>query len=106
MEFNTKNEGEIRSNNTNFFFFQDACHNYVSILTKDDAEHGILICGTNAFQPLCRKYEREKYGDYRESFEFSGLGIAPYDPRHNSTFLRDADLLYAGTGKGRNTASV
>uniref|UniRef100_A0A915PVP5 Sema domain-containing protein n=1 Tax=Setaria digitata TaxID=48799 RepID=A0A915PVP5_9BILA len=85
-----------------FFFFaicgnkNDACHNYVRILAKDDGK-GILICGTNAFQPMCRKYEREKYGEYRQSLEFSGLGIAPYDPSHNSTFLRDGDLLYAGT---------
>ncbi|KAM3722400.1 Semaphorin-1A [Dirofilaria immitis] len=75
---------------------KDACHNYVRILAKDD-DQSILVCGTNAFQPMCRKYEREKYGEYRQSLEFSGLGIAPYDPNHNSTFLRDSDLLYAGT---------
>uniref|UniRef100_A0A0R3RXL1 Sema domain-containing protein n=1 Tax=Elaeophora elaphi TaxID=1147741 RepID=A0A0R3RXL1_9BILA len=76
---------------------KDACHNYIRILAKDD-DQSILICGTNAFQPMCRKYEGEKYGDYTQSLEFSGLGIAPYDPNHNSTFLRDGDLLYAGTG--------
>uniref|UniRef100_A0A8R1XR35 Sema domain-containing protein n=1 Tax=Onchocerca volvulus TaxID=6282 RepID=A0A8R1XR35_ONCVO len=75
---------------------KDACHNYVRILAKGD-DQSILICGTNSFQPMCRKYEREKYGEYRQSLEFSGLGIAPYDPNHNSTFLRDSDLLYAGT---------
>ncbi|VDK76169.1 unnamed protein product [Litomosoides sigmodontis] len=75
---------------------KEACHNYVRILAKDD-DQSILICGTNAFQPLCRKYEREKFGEYKQSLELSGLGIAPYDPNHNSTFLRDGDLLYAGT---------
>ncbi|VDN02870.1 unnamed protein product [Thelazia callipaeda] len=75
---------------------KDACHNYVRVLAKDD-KNGVLVCGTNAFQPMCRKYEHEKYGEYRQVLEFSGLGIAPYDPNYNSTFLRDNDLLYAGT---------
>ncbi|VIO95716.1 Plexin repeat family protein [Brugia malayi] len=76
---------------------KDLCHNYVRILAKHNNDQSILICGTNAFQPMCRKYEPEKYDEYRQNLEFSGLGIVPYDPNHNSTFLRDDDLLYAGT---------
>ncbi|VDK33229.1 unnamed protein product [Gongylonema pulchrum] len=75
---------------------KEACHNYIRVLAKDDGSN-VLVCGTNAFQPMCRKYELEKYGEYRQNLEFSGVGIAPYDPNHNSTFLRDGDLLYAGT---------
>ncbi|VDK44696.1 unnamed protein product [Anisakis simplex] len=76
---------------------KDACHNFVRVLAKDDRSSGVLVCGTNAFQPMCRQYDREKYGEYRQTAEFSGLGIAPYDPNYNSTFLRDGDFLYAGT---------
>uniref|UniRef100_A0A914RY84 Sema domain-containing protein n=1 Tax=Parascaris equorum TaxID=6256 RepID=A0A914RY84_PAREQ len=76
--------------------FHDACHNFVRVLAKDAASE-VLVCGTNAFQPMCRQYDREKYGEYRQILEFSGLGISPYDPSHNSTFLRDGDVLYAGT---------
>ncbi|VDM40743.1 unnamed protein product [Toxocara canis] len=75
---------------------KDACHNFVRVLASDGSS-GVLVCGTNAFQPMCRQYDREKYGEYRQISEFSGLGIAPYDPNYNSTFLRDGDLLYAGT---------
>uniref|UniRef100_A0A915B0J3 Sema domain-containing protein n=2 Tax=Parascaris univalens TaxID=6257 RepID=A0A915B0J3_PARUN len=75
---------------------KDACHNFVRVLAKDAASE-VLVCGTNAFQPMCRQYDREKYGEYRQILEFSGLGISPYDPSHNSTFLRDGDVLYAGT---------
>jgi hypothetical protein len=42
-----------------------------------------LVCGTNAYNPKCRYYSN---GDEVER-EFSGKGLCPYDPRHNSTSL-------------------
>ncbi|MFH4974288.1 hypothetical protein AB6A40_000997 [Gnathostoma spinigerum] len=72
------------------------CHNFVRILTRD-AGSNVLVCGTNSYQPLCRQYKNDKFGEYHQIMEYSGLGIAPYDPTYNSTFLRDGDLLYAGT---------
>ncbi|NXQ58424.1 SEM6C protein, partial [Anthoscopus minutus] len=35
---------------------QDECHNYIRVLVPRDAET-LLVCGTNAFSPLCRIYQ-------------------------------------------------
>jgi semaphorin 6 len=34
---------------------QDDCQNYIRVLAKI-AENRVLICGTNAYKPLCRHY--------------------------------------------------
>lgn len=75
---------------------KDECHNYIRVLARDGLSN-VLICGTNSFEPKCRQYEHEKDGEYGKNFEFQGQGLSPYDPNHNSTFLRDGDMLYAGT---------
>ena len=36
-------------------FLQDDCQNYIRVLAKI-AEDKVLICGTNAYKPLCRHY--------------------------------------------------
>lgn len=78
-------------------FLQDECHNYVRVLAKDGPSE-VLVCGTNSFEPKCRQYELENDGEYAKNYEFQGQGLSPYDPSHNSTFVRDGDMLYAGTG--------
>jgi hypothetical protein len=62
------------------------------------------VCGTNAFKPLCRVLKRkpERFNEidpYETVLEFSGTGLSPLDPKHNSTFYREDDFLYAATGK-------
>lgn len=38
-------------------FIQDDCQNYIRVLAHvKDGE--MLVCGTNAFNPLCRRYGR------------------------------------------------
>lgn len=54
------------------------------------------MCGTNAYKPLCRVLDR--HGTVM--LEFIGVGLSPLDPKHNTTFYKDADsdYLYAATG--------
>ena len=55
----------------------------------------LLVCGTNAFNPLCRYYGGGSGGDVDE--EFSGKGFCPHDPRHNSTSIFSEGNLYSAT---------
>ena len=59
----------------------------------------MLVCGTNAFSPMCRIYSLDLEGEYESISELAGNGICPYDPTHNSTALYVAETgeLYAGT---------
>uniref|UniRef100_A0A0N5A982 Sema domain-containing protein n=1 Tax=Syphacia muris TaxID=451379 RepID=A0A0N5A982_9BILA len=68
------------------------CHNYIRVLAKDGIKD-TLICGTNSYEPKCRRYERESNGDYGRNVEFQAQGLSPYDPYHNSTYLRDGDMF-------------
>lgn len=74
-----------------FVFNQDDCQNYIRVLAKTE-DGRLLVCGTNAYSPLCRYYS---IGDEDDGVavdeEFSGKGFCPYDPRHNST------AIYTGT---------
>lgn len=83
---------------------ENDCHNYIRILAKDKA--GVLVCGTNAYKPMCRRYRLQ--GDsYIVTSQFSGVGVTPYDPTHNSTAYYEPEVnlegsqfsgaLYAGT---------
>ncbi|KAG8198673.1 hypothetical protein JTE90_015501 [Oedothorax gibbosus] len=64
------------------------CQNYVRVLARK-SEDTILVCGTNAFKPMCRNYKQTPT-DYIVTKEQSGEGLCPYDPNHNST------AIYAG----------
>lgn len=64
---------------------QENCQNYVRILTKT-ADGKLLVCGTNAFKPLCRYYNIIN-GNYTMAEEKSGQAVCPYDPQHNSTAI-------------------
>ncbi|TRY67923.1 hypothetical protein TCAL_15816 [Tigriopus californicus] len=74
---------------------EDDCQNYIRVLahTKDDR---LLVCGTNAFNPKCRFYSHNATQVHVDE-EFSGRGLCPYDPRHNSTAIYTEDELYSGT---------
>ena len=69
------------------------CENYIRVLVKYN-DSSMLICGTNAYNPICKK----KYLNNNTTIEMSGKGICPFDPSQNYTFLRANDgQLYAGT---------
>lgn len=61
----------------------DECQNYPRVAAR---AHGhLLVCGTNAFKPLCRRYARHPPTHHLE--EIDGSGRCPYDPQHNSTAI-------------------
>ena len=68
---------------------------------KDQRNHRLFICGTNAYNPKCRYYKISKVNNEDDTEqtsaifkkEVSGKGFCPYDPKHNSTFI------YAGKCK-------
>lgn len=74
---------------------EDDCQNYIRVLAKI-AENSVLICGTNAYKPLCRHYHF-KDGDYVMEKEYEGRGLCPYDPDHNSTAVYSDGQLYTAT---------
>lgn len=74
---------------------EDDCHNYIRVGARIDEEH-LLLCGTNAYKPLCRTY---KITD-REIIvhkESEGQGWCPYDPNHNSTAVYTDGQMYTAT---------
>lgn len=61
----------------------DDCQNYLRVATR---AHGrLLVCGTNAFKPMCRRYARHPPNHHLD--EFDGTGRCPYNPQHNSTAI-------------------
>lgn len=75
--------------------FQNLCRNFVRVLSRLSSGR-LLICGTNAFAPACRLLSAR--GDTIR--EFPAVGMAPFDPAQNSTYLlAQGDLLYSATGK-------
>ncbi|KAF2352733.1 Sema domain [Trinorchestia longiramus] len=71
------------------------CQNYIRVLAKKSDEE-YLVCGTNAYRPLCRDYSLLSNGSLT-FVEGNGIGKCPYDPRHNSTFVFAEGELYSGT---------
>ncbi|GBN50681.1 Semaphorin-1A, partial [Araneus ventricosus] len=63
----------------------EECQNYIRVLARK-SEDTILVCGTNAFKPMCRNYKQTP-SDYIVTKEQSGEGLCPYDPNHNSTAI-------------------
>lgn len=76
---------------------RDRCQNYITVLQRySDDPNRYLVCGTNSFKPMCREYADER-GSYVMRGERSGLGLAPFDPLHNSTAILVGEDLYSGT---------
>lgn len=71
-----------------------ACRNYVRVLSRDERNGRLLICGTNSFNPKCRVIDHNN----ATVMEFDGVGISPFNPKHNTTFYREKDFLYTATG--------
>jgi len=74
---------------------ENDCQNYIRVLARVNDEE-MLVCGTNAYNPSCRRYVTN--GSVQEvRSEVSGKGMSPYDPNHNSTAVFSDGELYAGT---------
>jgi len=74
----------------------DVCQNYIRVLEMME-DGNLLICGTNAYKPLCRQYGYEPDEGYVKKSEKTGVGLCPYDPTHNSTAYYKDRGLYVGT---------
>lgn len=74
---------------------EDDCQNYIRVLAKTN-DSRILICGTNAYKPMCRYYYMED-GAYKLDKEVVGQGLCPYDIKHNSTAVFADGSLYVAT---------
>ncbi|VDM84360.1 unnamed protein product, partial [Strongylus vulgaris] len=75
------------------------CQNYIRVLARQSAGKA-LICGTHAFSPKCREYVYSSIdGTLKNTRQFDGQGISPYDPRDNSTvvYLPETREIYTGT---------
>lgn len=72
------------------------CQNYMRVIAKLSQDE-YLICGTNAFRPLCRTYRPIKRRAYTFTNEESGVARCPYDPAHNSTAVYIEKRLYSAT---------
>ncbi|CAL4176126.1 unnamed protein product [Meganyctiphanes norvegica] len=71
------------------------CQNFIRVFAKQD-DGNLLVCGTNAYKPLCRTYTtKNEVKKYIE--ESSAVGKCPFDPKHNSTFVYTDGKLYSGT---------
>ncbi|XP_014247220.1 semaphorin-1A-like [Cimex lectularius] len=74
---------------------EEDCQNYIRVGAKLDEDH-FLICGTNAYKPLCRHYKLSE-NVMKVVNESEGHGWCPYDPNHNSTALYTDGHVYTAT---------
>ncbi|KAK2157808.1 hypothetical protein LSH36_184g07027 [Paralvinella palmiformis] len=73
----------------------DQCDNYIRVISQK-SDDKILICGTNAYKPWCRTYAETEDG-YKMMDDATGIGLCPFDHRHNSTAVYADGQLFAGT---------
>ncbi|ERL92936.1 hypothetical protein D910_10241, partial [Dendroctonus ponderosae] len=72
---------------------EENCQNYIRVMAKT-AQSRLLLCGTNAFKPICREYNVLSR-NYTFEKEKAGQALCPYDPRHNSTAIYVGKLRVA-----------
>ncbi|KAM9368345.1 LOW QUALITY PROTEIN: semaphorin-6C [Phaethornis superciliosus] len=73
---------------------QDECHNYIRVLVPRDPGT-LLVCGTNAFSPLCRTYRVSSLS--QEGEELSGQARCPFDAKQSVVALFVDGSLYSAT---------
>ncbi|XP_051776632.1 sema domain, transmembrane domain (TM), and cytoplasmic domain, (semaphorin) 6D, like isoform X2 [Erpetoichthys calabaricus] len=73
---------------------KDECHNFIKVFVprNDDL---VFICGTNAFNPMCRYYRLDNL-EY-DGEEISGLARCPFDARQTNVALFADGKLYSAT---------
>ncbi|GFO00393.1 semaphorin-5a [Plakobranchus ocellatus] len=71
------------------------CHNFIRVLSIIDSDQ-VLVCGTNAFDPMCTKRDMNLLANVIDTFD--GQGICPFSPHYNSTALMtQSGDIYAAT---------
>ncbi|XP_041074469.1 semaphorin-6D-like isoform X3 [Polyodon spathula] len=73
---------------------RDECHNFIKVFVprNDDL---VLVCGTNAFNPMCRYYRLDNLEYDRE--EISGLARCPFDAKQTNVAIFADSKLYSAT---------
>ncbi|GFS02934.1 semaphorin, partial [Elysia marginata] len=72
------------------------CANYVRVIARKDGN--LMICGTNAYSPLCRQYKLTEDDEFEKLREDSpGTAICPFDAESNATALYTGGKLYTAT---------
>ncbi|XP_048418543.1 sema domain, transmembrane domain (TM), and cytoplasmic domain, (semaphorin) 6D, like isoform X5 [Stegostoma tigrinum] len=73
---------------------KDECHNFIKVFVpKSDGT--VFVCGTNAFNPVCRYYRLDTL-DYNGE-EVSGLARCPFDAKQTNVALFADNKLYSAT---------
>ncbi|XP_077170977.1 semaphorin-6A-like [Paroedura picta] len=73
---------------------EEECQNYFKVLVQT-SDTVILICGTNAFDPVCAYHKVETFTNVGS--DFGGRGMSPFDGKdHNIALFADGSL-YTGT---------
>lgn len=83
---------------------QSDCQNYIRIFARVSSQQ-IILCGTNAFRPLCRYYKVNPINPsllaYEMAEEFVGEAICPYSPIQNNSYIyTNTDELLSATSVG------
>ncbi|KAG8440497.1 hypothetical protein GDO86_006304 [Hymenochirus boettgeri] len=73
---------------------KDECHNYIKVFVPRSDEM-VFVCGTNAFNPMCRYYRLNTL-EY-DGEEISGLARCPFDARQTNVALFADGKLYSAT---------
>ncbi|XP_062994309.1 semaphorin-6A-like [Elgaria multicarinata webbii] len=73
---------------------QTECQNFIKVILKRKNDK-LFICGTNAFNPLCRHYKMDTLAPQGDIS--SGKGRCPYDPKDSNVALFADDNLYSAT---------
>ncbi|XP_034050176.1 sema domain, transmembrane domain (TM), and cytoplasmic domain, (semaphorin) 6D, like isoform X3 [Thalassophryne amazonica] len=73
---------------------KEECHNFIKVLVprNDDL---VFICGTNAFNPMCRYYRLDNLEFDGE--EINGLARCPFDSKQTNVALFAEGKLYSAT---------
>uniref|UniRef100_A0A2K6TTN6 Semaphorin-6D n=1 Tax=Saimiri boliviensis boliviensis TaxID=39432 RepID=A0A2K6TTN6_SAIBB len=73
---------------------KDECHNFIKVFVPRNDEM-VFVCGTNAFNPMCRYYRLSTL-EY-DGEEISGLARCPFDARQTNVALFADGKLYSAT---------
>ncbi|XP_073657030.1 semaphorin-6D isoform X9 [Tursiops truncatus] len=73
---------------------KEECHNFIKVFVPRNDEM-VFVCGTNAFNPMCRYYRLNTL-EY-DGEEISGLARCPFDARQTNVALFADGKLYSAT---------
>nr|KAF6502526.1 semaphorin 6D [Molossus molossus] len=73
---------------------KDECHNFIKVFVPRNDEM-VFVCGTNAFNPMCRYYRLNTL-EY-DGEEISGLARCPFDAKQTNVALFADGKLYSAT---------